>query len=321
LILRRRPASISIFPSFGSPPAISWSGRSRIRSQLPSARNPSACSHSSPLASRRNSGRPHRLSNGFPIPLGARSNHVHKGPEPAYSNYARHQGAVRSLHVFHFRMKDPSTSLLSTEHSSRSASVQKQPASSAGIRRDDISKPLWAKRLNNWQELVNTANPEKRGKGPSVTFAAGSQILTFQPSTPILDKNEKGTRLVICIRPARLVRSEGGLSQSRSLPRPNFNRARLARNPHSFKRLLTGEMSAKQLKVSSASQRSGPRRSGKARFAYQPSWLPLSSTSHPQSHAFLLDGAHSLLALEGIRRRDFQPNVKERFIQVFQSSS
>src|SRR5260221_3990658 len=101
-------------------------------------------------------------------------------------------------------------------------------------------------RIKNWQDMV-AAIQKNGGKPAQVTVRRQSQTLTLT-LTPILDKNEKGEPAwVIGIRPGQEWSfRKGGFSQSLASA-ANFSERGSFEILLVLKRLLTGEMSAKQL--------------------------------------------------------------------------
>ncbi len=259
--------------------------------------------------------------NGIPNPTwGTVESEFSKKPEPHDFQIALdHQGATRSLAVSTSGIKDPEHLFGYPPNTPLVGYLDKsKPASLAGIRRDDIIQTMNGERLNNWQEMV-TAIQKNRGNPAQVTVRRGSETRTFT-LTPILDKNEKSEPAwVIGIRPGQEWSfRKVGFSQSLASA-ANFTERGSLEILIVLKRLLTGEMSAKQLQsvVGIASEAGHAVQEGTFAVITLMAALSLNLGILNLMPIPILDGGNILLlALEGIRRRDFSLTFKERFIQV-----
>jgi len=259
--------------------------------------------------------------NGIPNPTwGTLDSELSKKPAPHDLQIALdHQGSVRFLDVSTVGMKDPERLFGNPPNTPLVGYLaNSKPASIAGIRRDDIIVSMNGERLNNWQEMV-AAIQKNGGKPAQVAVRRKSQILTLTV-TPILDKNEKGEPAwVIGIRPDQEWSfRKVGFSQSLASA-ANFTERGSIEILIVLKRLLTGEMSAKQLQsvVGIASEAGHAVQEGTFAVITLMAALSLNLGILNLMPIPILDGGNILLlALEGIRRRDFSLTFKERFIQV-----
>ena len=259
--------------------------------------------------------------NGIPNPnWGTVESEFTKKPEPQdFQISVNHQGENRSLSVSTAGMKEPERLFGYPPNTPLVGYLDKsKPASIAGIRRDDIIQTMNGERLNNWQEMV-AAIQKNGGKPAQVTVRRQSQTLTLT-LTPILDKNEKGEPAwVIGIRPGQEWSfRKVGFSQSLASASSFTERGSLE-ILIVLKRLLTGEMSAKQLQsvVGIASEAGHAVQEGTFAVITLMAALSLNLGILNLMPIPILDGGNILLlSLEGIRRRDFSLAFKERFIQV-----
>jgi regulator of sigma E protease len=259
--------------------------------------------------------------NGNPNPTwGTVESEFSKKPAPQDFQIALdHQGEHRSLSVSTSGMKDPERLFGYPPNTPLVGYLDKsKPASIAGIRRDDVIQSMNGERLNNWQEMV-AAIQKNGGKPAQLTVRRQSQTLTLT-LIPILDKNEKGEAAwVIGIRPGQEWSfRKVGVSQSLASA-ANFTERGSLEILIVLKRLLTGEMSAKQLQsvVGIASEAGHAVQEGTFAVVTLMAALSLNLGILNLMPIPILDGGNILLlALEGIRRRDFSLTFKERFIQV-----
>ena len=193
-----------------------------------------------------------------------------------------------------------------------------KPAYRAGIRRDDIVVSINSKPLNNWQEMV-TAIQNASGKPMQVGVVRGKEALAFTVN-PVFDKNGRGeSAWVIGIRPG----------QEYSFRKVGVTQAVASASDLSVRgawqvfdivgKLVTGKVAFKELQsvVGIASEAGHAVQEGTFGVVSFMTTLSLNLGVLNLLPIPILDGGNILLlALEGIRRRDFSLSFKERFVQV-----
>jgi regulator of sigma E protease len=198
-------------------------------------------------------------------------------------------------------------------------SVEKgKPAYRAGIRRDDIIVSIGGKPLNNWQEMV-AAIQNAGGKPIQVRVVRGKQALSFTV-TPVFDKNGRGeSAWVIGIRPG----------QEYSFRKVGVTQAVASASDLTLRgtwqvldivgKLVTGKVAVKELQsvIGIASEAGHAVQEGTFAVVSFMTSLSLNLGILNLFPIPILDGGNILLlAMEGIRRRDFSMSFKERFVQV-----
>jgi regulator of sigma E protease len=259
--------------------------------------------------------------NGIPNPTwGTVESEFSKGLQDRNFQVAfNHQGTDQAVAVSTSGVKDPEHLFGYPPNTPLVGYLDKsKPAAASGIRRDDIIESMNGEHLNNWQAMV-TAIQKNGGHPAQVTVRRKSESFTYT-LTPVLDKNEKGEPAwVIGIRPGQEWSfHKVGLSQSFASA-SNFTVRGSMEVLIVLKRLLTGEMSAKQLQsvIGIASEAGHAVQEGTFAVITLMAALSLNLGILNLMPIPILDGGNILLlALEGIRRRDFSLTFKERFIQV-----
>ena len=194
-----------------------------------------------------------------------------------------------------------------------------KPASIAGIRRDDVIRTMNGEHLNNWQDMV--AAIQKNGGKPAASHrsppVANSHLDAYSRFwTRMKRASPLGSSAFV---PARNGLSAKSAFPNRWLLRPTSANAAHSKFSSCSSDLLTGEMSAKQLQsvVGIASEAGHAVQEGTFAVITLMAALSLNLGILNLMPIPILDGGNILLlALEGIRRRDFSLAFKERFIQV-----
>jgi regulator of sigma E protease len=195
---------------------------------------------------------------------------------------------------------------------------KEKPAYRAGIRRDDVIQTMNGKPLPNWQEMV-TAIQKNGGNPAQVTVKRGSQILNFTV-TPAQGKNERGeSAWVIGISPGQEYSfRKVGLKEA-AVSSVDMTARGTVQVVDIVGKLLTGKLAVKQLQsvVGIANEAGHAVQEGTYAVVALMAALSINLGILNLLPIPILDGGHILLlALEGIRRRDFSLAFKERFIQV-----
>ena len=193
-----------------------------------------------------------------------------------------------------------------------------KPAYRAGLRRDDVVESMNGKPLHNWQEMVN-AIQAAGGSTAQVTVRRNSETLTFN-LTPILDKNGRGeTAWIIGIQPGQEYSfRKVGASQA-VVSAVNFTARGTYQVIDTVGKLVTRKIAAKELQsfIGIANEAGHAVQEGTFAVVTLMAGLSLNLGILNLLPIPILDGGHILLlALEGLRRRDFSLAFKERFIQV-----
>jgi len=193
-----------------------------------------------------------------------------------------------------------------------------KPADRAGIRRDDIIQSINGQPLSNWQEMV-TAIQSAAGKPIQITVLRKKQTLSFNVN-PVSDKNERGeTAWMIGIRPGQeYAFRKVGFSQSVASA-ADFTGRGTWQTVAIVGKLVTGKVAAKQLQsvIGIAAEAGHAVQEGTFEVVSLMAGLSLNLGILNLLPIPILDGGNILLlALEGIRRRDFSLSFKERFVQV-----
>jgi regulator of sigma E protease len=174
------------------------------------------------------------------------------------------------------------------------------------------------KSLHNWQEMVN-AIQAAGGSTAQVTVRRKSETLTFN-LTPILDKNGRGeTAWIIGIQPGQEYSfRKVGASQA-VVSAVNFTARGTFQVIDTVGKLVTRKIAAKELQsfIGIANEAGHAVQEGTFAVVTLMAGLSLNLGILNLLPIPILDGGHILLlALEGLRRRDFSLAFKERFIQV-----
>jgi regulator of sigma E protease len=230
-----------------------------------------------------------------------------------------HQGEIRSAEVTTSGMRVPQLLFGDPPNRPIVGSVEKgKPAYRAGIRRDDIIVSIGGKPLNNWQEMV-AAIQNAGGKPIQVRVVRGKQALSFTV-TPVFDKNGRGeSAWVIGIRPG----------QEYSFRKVGVTQAVASASDLTLRgtwqvldivgKLVTGKVAVKELQsvIGIASEAGHAVQEGTFAVVSFMTSLSLNLGILNLFPIPILDGGNILLlAMEGIRRRDFSMSFKERFVQV-----
>jgi regulator of sigma E protease len=193
-----------------------------------------------------------------------------------------------------------------------------KPAYRAGLRTDDVIVSINGKPLNNWPEMVNTIQ-ELRGKPIQIGVRRKKQTLSFTV-TPVADKNEKGEPAwIIGIRPGQEYSfRKVGVMQAVSTSM-DMTVGGTWQVIDIVGKLITGKVAVKQLQsvIGIASDAGQAVQEGTFAVITLMAALSLNLGILNLLPIPILDGGNILLlALEGIRRRDFSLSFKERFVQV-----
>jgi regulator of sigma E protease len=230
-----------------------------------------------------------------------------------------HAGAAHSVEVSTAGMKEPERLFGFPPNAPLVGYLDKsKPAAAAGLHLNDRILALNGQPLNNWQEMVNAIQNNK-GNPAQVTVRRKNETLTLT-ITPVLDKNEKGESVwVIGIRPGQdWSFRKVGLTQAVASASDFSVRGTLELLSF-LKRLVTGAVSPKQLQTFIGIANLAGQAVQEGTFAVISLMAALSLNLGILNllPIPILDGGNILLlALEGIRRRDFSLAFKERFIQV-----
>jgi regulator of sigma E protease len=193
-----------------------------------------------------------------------------------------------------------------------------KPAYRAGFRRDDVILSINGKPIHNWQEMV-TAIQESAGKPIQTTVRRKNQALSFTV-TPVTDKNDKGEPVwIIGIRPGQEYSfHKVGITQAVTTA-GDFTVGGTWQVIDIVGKLVTGKLAAKQLQsvIGIASEAGQAVQEGTFAVVTLMAALSLNLGILNLLPIPILDGGNILLlAMEGIRRRDFSMSFKERFVQV-----
>lgn len=242
--------------------------------------------------------------------------------EPASRKFQitfQHNGEVRSAEVTTAGMQVPELLFGYTPNRPIVGYLEKnKPAYRAGIRRDDIIVSMNGQPLTNWQEMV-TAIQNAAGKPIQVAVLRGKQTISFTVS-PVSDKNDQGeTAWIIGIRPGQeySFRKVGPVQAVVSAS--DFTGRGTVQVVAIVGKLLTGKVAAKQLQsvIGIANEAGHAVQEGTFAVVSLMAALSLNLGILNLLPIPILDGGNILLlALEGIRRRDFSLSFKERFVQI-----
>jgi regulator of sigma E protease len=193
-----------------------------------------------------------------------------------------------------------------------------KPAYRAGIRRDDVIVSINGQPLNNWQEMV-TAIHNSGGKPLQTTVRRKNQTLALTV-TPVSDKDEKGeSAWIIGIRPGQeYLFRKVGITQAVGTA-TDFTVGGTGEVLSIVGKLITGKVAARQLRsvIGIATEAGQAVQEGTFAVVTLMAALSLNLGILNLLPIPILDGGNILLlALEGIRRRDFSLRFKERFVQV-----
>ncbi len=193
-----------------------------------------------------------------------------------------------------------------------------KPAYRAGLRRDDVIVSINGQPLHNWQEMVN-AIQGSGGKPIQTTVKRKNQTLSFT-ITPASDKNDKGeTTWIIGIRPGQEFSfHKVGVTQAVTTA-TDFTVGGTWQVLDIVGKLVTGKVAVKQLQsvIGIANEAGQAVQEGTFAVITLMAVLSLNLGVLNLLPIPILDGGNILLlAMEGIRRRDFSLSFKERFVQV-----
>jgi len=193
-----------------------------------------------------------------------------------------------------------------------------KPAYRAGLRRDDVILSINGRPIHNWQEMV-TAIQESAGKPIETTARRKNQALSFTV-TPVADKNDKGEPVwIIGIRPGQEYSfHKVGITQAVTTA-GDFTVGGTWQVIDIVGKLVTGKVAAKQLQsvIGIASEAGQAVQEGTFAVVTLMAALSLNLGILNLLPIPILDGGNILLlAMEGIRRRDFSMSFKERFVQI-----
>jgi regulator of sigma E protease len=243
-----------------------------------------------------------------------------KDPRPtSFQLSVDHQGASRSFAVSTIGMDQPILLFGDPPSSPLVGVVPKdQPAYMAGVRRDDVIVSIDGQKTESWNSMVEAIQRDN-GKPVQVTVRRKGQLLNFSV-TPTRGTNAQGAA-------AWLVGI--GNAPEFSFHKVNFRQAVISASAFTVrgtvqvlvivKRLLTGQMSARQLQsvIGIANEAGHAVQEGTFAVVLLMAGLSLNLGVLNLLPIPILDGGNILLlAMEGIRRRDFNLAFKERFIQV-----
>src|SRR6266849_4044080 len=243
-----------------------------------------------------------------------------KEPVPAAPQVTiEHDGQRRDLEVSTAEMKTPALVFGYPPDTPLVAEAQKKrPAYEAGIRRHDVVQSINGQPIVNWNQMVN-AIQKSDGKTLHVAVLRDGKPMAFDV-TPERVKNETGA--TVWMRGI-------GRGQDFSFRHVNVGQAFASAadfaKAGSFqvlsvvKRLVTGQMSAKQLQsvIGIANEAGHAVQEGTFAVVILMAGLSLNLAILNLLPIPILDGGNILLlSMEGLRRRDFSLAFKERFIQV-----
>jgi regulator of sigma E protease len=230
-----------------------------------------------------------------------------------------HKGEVRPAEVTTAGMQVPELLFGYTPNRPIVGYAEKdKPAYRAGIRRDDLILSMNGQPLNNWQQMV-TAIQTSRGKPIPLTLLRKKQTLSLTV-TPASDKNDKGESVwIIGIRPGQEYSfRKVGFTQSMASA-ADFTTKGTLQVVAIVGKLVTGKVAVKQLQsvIGIATEAGHAVQEGTFAVISFMAALSLNLGILNLLPIPILDGGNILLlAMEGIRRRDFSLSFKERFVQV-----
>jgi regulator of sigma E protease len=243
-----------------------------------------------------------------------------KEPAPATLQISvEHEGQRRDLEVSTAEMKTPALVFGFPPDTPLVAEAQKKrPAYEAGIRRHDVVQGIDGQPIVNWNQMVN-AIQKSDGKTLHVVVLRDGKPMAFDV-TPERGKNETGASVWML-----------GIGRGQDFSFRHVNVGQAFRSAADFakagsfqvlgvvKRLVTGQMSAKQLQsvIGIANEAGHAVQEGTFAVVILMAGLSLNLAILNLLPIPILDGGNILLlSMEGLRRRDFSLAFKERFIQV-----
>jgi len=230
-----------------------------------------------------------------------------------------HQGEIHSAEVMASGMQEPDLLFGYPPNKPIVGSAERdKPAYRAGLRRDDVIQSINGQAIHNWQEMV-TAIQSSRGKPIHTTVRRKNQTLSFT-ITPVSDKNDKGEPTwIIGIRPGQEYSFRRvGVMQAVTTS-TDFTVSGTWQVIDIVGKLITGKVAAKQLQsvIGIANEAGQAVQEGTFAVITLMAVLSLNLGVLNLLPIPILDGGNILLlAMEGIRRRDFSLSFKERFVQV-----
>lgn len=193
-----------------------------------------------------------------------------------------------------------------------------KPAYRAGIRRDDVIVSMNGQTVNNWQQMVDTIQ-KSAGKPIATIVRRKNTTLTFNVS-PASDKNDKGeSAWIIGVRPGQEYSfRKVGVTQAVTSA-ADFTGRGTWQVVAIVGKLISGKVAVKQLQSVIGIANDAGQAVQEGTFAVI-TLMAILSVNLGVLNLLpipILDGGNILLlALEGIRRRDFSMSFKERFVQV-----
>lgn len=193
-----------------------------------------------------------------------------------------------------------------------------KPAYRAGLRPDDVIVAINGKPLNDFLQMVG-AIQESAGKPIQVTARRKNQTLNFTV-TPVYDKNEKGEPawVIGIARGQEFSFRKVGVKQAVTTA-TDFTVSGTWQVIDIVGKLISGKVAVKQLQsvIGIASDAGQAVQEGTFAVITLMAVLSLNLGILNLLPIPILDGGNILLlAMEGIRRRDFSLSFKERFVQV-----